>query len=139
MIDIDTKQAEQAERDLKLFREKAMPFAIRGTLNGQAFEGMKLARANTRDNMTLRNQWTERSIQAERATGVLQADEHDDIVFDPERVADAQALALQTRQLQNLLAERIEVSVLCEQAPAPNNMIPALVDAFHDGRGAVTS
>ena len=69
MISIDIKQAKQAERALKLFRLKAMPHAIRGTLNGQAFKGMKIAQGNTRDLMTLRNKWTERSIQFDRATG----------------------------------------------------------------------
>lgn len=68
MIEV-TIDARKALRDLKAFREKAVPYAIRNALNRAAFHARGEWQAEVRGAFTLRNKYTERSIQVERATG----------------------------------------------------------------------
>jgi len=62
---------EQAERDLKLFATRAIPFAARKALNESAFQGRLLWQRKMRGEFTLRNRWTERSALVDRANGLL--------------------------------------------------------------------
>lgn len=56
-------------RDLQRFRAKALPFAMRRTLNDTAFAARKLWVAEIQRTLTTRNTFTERSLRVERATG----------------------------------------------------------------------
>lgn len=60
---------DRAEKDLRLFREKAIPYAVRNTLNDAAFVGRRLWQKKMRKAFTLRNRWTQRSALVERAHG----------------------------------------------------------------------
>lgn len=63
MITMDDKDIWKYERDLRLFAEKAYPFATRNTINRGAFTAQKKAKEHVRSEMVLRNRFTERSIQ----------------------------------------------------------------------------
>ena len=65
MIDLDTREIDELEDSLKTFKMKAFPRATKETLNGVAFKARELAQENIRRSMTLRNKWTEKSIQVE--------------------------------------------------------------------------
>jgi hypothetical protein len=56
-------------RDLEKFRAKAIPFAMRATLNETAFEARKLWVDEIKRTLITRNTFTERSLRVERATG----------------------------------------------------------------------
>lgn len=67
MITVRFQGLNEAVRDLKRFREKALPFAMRNGLNTAAFEARRIWQAEIRADFTLRNNFTERSIQVEKA------------------------------------------------------------------------
>ncbi len=69
-IDVVWLGLDRAEKDLKLFRAKAMPYAIRNGLNDAAFVGRRLWQRKMRAAFTLRNQWTQRSALVDRASGL---------------------------------------------------------------------
>lgn len=64
---LKVKQIARFEDELKVFNKKAMPFAVRATLNRVAFDTMKKAKKIVAARMTLRNRWTVGSIQVEKA------------------------------------------------------------------------
>jgi len=66
MFEVDTRELQRVERDLEAFAEKALPFAVRNSLNASAFEARKLWQAEIRSDFTLRNRYTERSIRVEK-------------------------------------------------------------------------
>lgn len=61
--------ARQALKDLKTFRAKALPFAIRNSLNRMAFAAREIWQEEIRSSFVNRNKFTERSILVERANG----------------------------------------------------------------------
>lgn len=65
----DIRGAKEMVRDLKTLRLRAVPFAIRNALNTTAFAARSIWQGEIRAAFTLRNQYTVRSIQVERATG----------------------------------------------------------------------
>ena len=67
MFRIDNKDIRRMEGDLKAFAERALPFATKNTLNQAAFMAQREAREGVRKTMTIRNQFTERSIQVDQA------------------------------------------------------------------------
>ena len=66
---VEVKGAKELQRDLKTAAQKAVPFAVRNALTTQAFEARKLWQGEIRKAYTLRNQYTERSVIAQKATG----------------------------------------------------------------------
>jgi hypothetical protein len=64
-----TIDAKQALKDLRRFREKAIPYAIRNALNRSAFHARAEWKTEVRNEFTLRNRYTEQSILVDRATG----------------------------------------------------------------------
>lgn len=68
MIDVKV-DARKAVKDLRQFREKAIPYAVRNALNRSAFHARAEWKQEVRGAFTLRNAFTERSILVTRATG----------------------------------------------------------------------
>ncbi len=66
-LEIDAGQVKQYESDLKHFARKAYPFATRQTVNKAAFETRRGYQARIREDLTLRNRWTEQSVRVEQA------------------------------------------------------------------------
>ncbi len=66
MFKVDDQQFEKYLRRLDGF-PKAVQFAERNTLNDLAFEGKKATTKQIRENFTIRNTWTRRSIRISRA------------------------------------------------------------------------
>ena len=69
MIKVDMKNIRRYEDDLALFARSALPFATKETINRAAKSTRKVGKDFVRGRMTLRNAWTLRSIQVERAHG----------------------------------------------------------------------
>lgn len=69
MINANTNNMRRMESDLALFARSALPFATKQTINQGAVNTGKVAKDFVRGRMTLRNAWTLRSIQVERARG----------------------------------------------------------------------
>lgn len=69
MIDVRWKGVDRMLVDLKHFRERAVPHAMRNALNTSAFEGRKLWQEQMRQTFELRNQFTTRSVLVQKATG----------------------------------------------------------------------
>ena len=67
MITINDTQIRKYERDLKTFAERAYPFATRQTINSAAFKAQGKAKENVRNDMVLRNRYTEQSIRVNKA------------------------------------------------------------------------
>lgn len=67
MIEFNVKDVKQYESDLKTFAGRAYPFATKSTINQAAFEARLAGQENLRNNLTLRNKFTERSVQVEKA------------------------------------------------------------------------
>lgn len=63
MFQIDDRDIKRLEKDLKTFGARALPFATRKTLNDTAFAAQRIARADVRNELTLRNRFTEQSIR----------------------------------------------------------------------------
>lgn len=66
MFQIDDKNIKRLERELSEFASKALPFATRKTLNDTAFAAQRIAKADVRNDLTLRNRFTEQSIQVQQ-------------------------------------------------------------------------
>ncbi len=67
MIKVDTEELKQLESDLQEFAEKAFPFATRNTVNTAAFEARERIQAGMRKKMVMRNTFTIKSVQVEKA------------------------------------------------------------------------
>lgn len=67
MIKINMSDVVDLELKLERVRHKAIPFAQKNTLNSLAFDGMKEARGNVAEQMTLRNKYTQSSITVDMA------------------------------------------------------------------------
>lgn len=67
MITVDTEELKQLESDLQTFAERAFPFAARATLNVAAFEARERIQAGMRKKMTMRNTFTMKSVQVDKA------------------------------------------------------------------------
>lgn len=70
MFQISDKGIKKLERDLKLMKSKALPYATRSTLNSMAFFARKEAQANIKEKMTLRNTFTVNSVRVDQARGL---------------------------------------------------------------------
>lgn len=57
----------QLEADLQQLKAKALPFATRNTVNRAAFDARTVGQRNIKRQMTLRNKWTLRSVQVDKA------------------------------------------------------------------------
>src|SRR6185503_17958101 len=68
MIDI-TVDTKKVVKDLKTFREKAVPYAVRNALNRSAYAARGAWQEEIRNSFTLRNKYTERAVRYEKATG----------------------------------------------------------------------
>jgi hypothetical protein len=68
-IKVDLRDFKRFTRDLEVLREKQIPHAIRDTLNAVAFEGRKRWNAEVQKSFILRNTFTQRSLQVEKARG----------------------------------------------------------------------
>jgi hypothetical protein len=66
MFQINDKNIKKLERDLSEFAARALPFATRKTLNDTAFATQRIAKADVRNDLTLRNRFTEQSIQVQQ-------------------------------------------------------------------------
>ncbi len=69
-ISVDTSDFRRLHADLKKFRESALPHALKDSLNTCAFELQKTWRSEVSREFTLRNDFTERSIRVDKATGI---------------------------------------------------------------------
>lgn len=61
--------AKKAVRDLRTFKNSAIPFAARNSLNRSAFAARELWQEEIRNSFVTRNRYTERSVRVERASG----------------------------------------------------------------------
>lgn len=75
MIEIDTRDVKQLESDLKTFARRAFPFATKATMNRAAFETQRRGRVNLREDMTLRNRYTEQSVRVEQTRTLIVRDQ----------------------------------------------------------------
>lgn len=64
---VDTSELRKLEKDLSTYASRALPYAVRETLNRQAFESQRDWRRLAGKTMILRNGWTTRSIQVAKA------------------------------------------------------------------------
>ncbi len=67
MFQIDDRQIKQLENELKVFKDRALPFATKATVNRAAFTTQKIARRDVREDMINRNRFTVQSIQVDMA------------------------------------------------------------------------
>lgn len=65
-MQVDMRQVERLENDLRLFKDRALPFATKATVNRAAFETRTLSQQTIRQDMTNRNKFTERSVRVEQ-------------------------------------------------------------------------
>lgn len=65
MFKVNTQDIKEMEADLKAFAHRAFPFATKQTVNDAAFAAQRIARADVRNSLTLRNKFTVQSIQVE--------------------------------------------------------------------------
>lgn len=70
MLTVEVRGLKKAIRDLRLFRDQAIPYAARSAVNATAFATQKEWREQIGRSMTLRNKFTTRSIQVVRASGL---------------------------------------------------------------------
>lgn len=73
----------QLESDLNKLSKKALPFAIRNTLNDVAFVVMPDAKATIDRKMTLRNRWTLRNVRVGKVAGGMDIDKMRSTVGSP--------------------------------------------------------
>lgn len=66
MIRADLTQVRQLEHQVRRMREQAIPYAVRFAMNGVAFDARRYWVDNMRQQLTLRNRWTERSPRVEQ-------------------------------------------------------------------------
>lgn len=70
LVEIDARGLHKSMRTLERIRGKALPHAARDILNELAFEGRKEWQQRMGKSMTLRNQYTTRSVAVDKARGV---------------------------------------------------------------------
>lgn len=70
MLTIQDDQIKQFESDLKTFAARAYPFATKETLNTTALSAREGYVANARNQMTLRNKFTESSLRVVKVRGL---------------------------------------------------------------------
>lgn len=70
MFKIDDSQIKDLENQLSIFKNTALPFATKQTLNKTVFEGQKIARRDVQVKMIQRNKFTVQSIQVDQAKGL---------------------------------------------------------------------
>jgi len=70
----DFSEWRQYERKLERIRHKAIPFAVRASLDATAFDAQRGSREFVRSKMTLRNKWTGRSIRVNKVGRELNID-----------------------------------------------------------------
>ena len=63
---INTKDVAQLERTLQRLNKQGIPYAVRFALDKTAFDGMREAKVEAKRVFTMRNTWTERSIQVNK-------------------------------------------------------------------------
>lgn len=159
MFAVNDRDIKRLERELKAFAEKAVPFATRSTLNGAAFKAQQNARDVVKREMTLRNKFTQQSIQVDqtktlnirRQAAVVGsiADYMEDQEFGgiktktgkhgvhiPTSYAAGGAMGAQTRTRLPRKANRLENIVLSKRRRKPKNRKQANVFKVQD---AVTS
>lgn len=68
MIKVELKGAKEMVAALKRMREKAVPYALKNTLNRAAFETRTIWQGEIKKTFVLRNTFTERSIRVEQAS-----------------------------------------------------------------------
>lgn len=68
-VTIDTKDFGKLSRDLKKYRETALPHAVRDALNGCAFELQRSWREEIGQSFVTRTPFTERSVLVDKAKG----------------------------------------------------------------------
>jgi hypothetical protein len=69
MVTVDTSELRRFAKDLDKFAHKAIPHAVRNSLNRSAFEGQREWRAEVKRTFTVRRPFTEKSIQVTKARG----------------------------------------------------------------------
>jgi hypothetical protein len=69
VLTIDLSEFKAFAKDLDLIQKRSIPYAVRDTLNGLAFEVRKLWIAQMGKDMVLRSKWTQGSIRIDKATG----------------------------------------------------------------------
>jgi len=67
MIEVDTNQIKELQEDLKVFADRAYPFATKQTINRSAFKAQQISREIVKDEMIQRNKFTVQSIQVDQA------------------------------------------------------------------------
>ena len=70
MLSIELRGLDKMQRDLETMAKRAVPQAARETLNGLAFAGRRIWQEEMASSLTLRNQFTQRRVLVERATGL---------------------------------------------------------------------
>lgn len=75
MIKADTSQALALARKLEAVRKTAVPYATRQTLNDNAFLARRLAITTIENEFTIRNKWTARRVNVERAKSLVIRDQ----------------------------------------------------------------
>jgi hypothetical protein len=73
MFEVDNSEVEQYASDLKRFAARAYPFATKATINTAAFETRKRYQQRMREDLVLRNKWSERSVRVEQARTLVVA------------------------------------------------------------------
>jgi hypothetical protein len=68
-LSVQWKGLEKLQRDLAKAKSTAVPYAMKSALTTQAFEARRIWQGEIRAEFTLRNQYTERSIIAVKASG----------------------------------------------------------------------
>lgn len=71
MFELDDRDVKRYAADLKTFARRAYPFATKATVNRAAFETRKGYQEGMRDDLTLRNKWTERSVRVDQAKTLI--------------------------------------------------------------------
>lgn len=70
LLVVDTREIQGLVRQLETFSSKALPYAIRDSLNRSALAAKNVWAEEIRSSMILRNRWTLGSLRVERATGM---------------------------------------------------------------------
>jgi hypothetical protein len=70
MLTVEFRGVKELVRDLRVARERALPYAVKTAVNSAAFEARTIWQGEIRRSFTTRNRYTERSILVERARGL---------------------------------------------------------------------
>ncbi len=71
LLKVDLRDWKNLEAELTTFKLKALPFAIRDSLNAQAFLARKVWQARIKRKLTLRNKWTLSGVRVEKTGKTL--------------------------------------------------------------------